>query len=154
MPNPVVKEREIIHTRLLSASPDLVFKVWTDPKHVAIWWGPNGFTNTIHEMDVKSGGIWRFMMHGPDGTNYPNKIVFKEVVKPSRLVYIHSSDKPNDPIEFHVTVTVEARGDKTHLTMHAIFQTAAAFEEVKKFGAIEGGTQHLNRLEGYLKTLS
>jgi len=153
MTNQGTKDREIIHTRLLNAPRDLVFKVWTDPKHVAIWWGPNGFTNTIHEMNVKVGGVWRFMMHGPDGTDYPNKIVYKEVVKPSRLVYVHSSDEPNDPREFFVTVTFEAKGDKTQLTMHAVFQTAAALEAVKKFGAVEGGTQTLNRLEEYLAGL-
>lgn len=73
--------------------------MWTDPKHIA-WWGPNGFTNTIHEMNVKPGGVWRFIMHGPDGTDYPNKILFIEVVKPERLVYTHGSDEDNDPNQF------------------------------------------------------
>lgn len=75
-------DREIVISRLIHAPRELVFKVWTDPKHVAHWWGPNGFTNTIHEMDVRPGGVWRFIMHGPDGVDYPNKIVYKEVVKP------------------------------------------------------------------------
>ena len=58
--------------------------------------GPNGFTTTIHEMDVQVGGVWRFIMHGPDGTDYPNKIVYREIVKPERLVYDHGDD--NDPL--------------------------------------------------------
>ena len=58
---------------------------WTDPEHVAKWWGPTGFTNTIYEMDVRPGGVWRFVMHGPDGIDYQNKIVYIEVVKPERL---------------------------------------------------------------------
>jgi uncharacterized protein YndB with AHSA1/START domain len=147
------KDREIIHTRLLNAPRELVFKSWTDPKHVAIWWGPNGFTNTIYEMSVKPGGVWRFMMHGSDGVDYSNRIVFTEVVAPERLVYIHLSDDPNDPLKFDVTVTFEVQGDKTLLTMHAVFQSAAVLEEVRKFGAVEGGTQTLNRLEEYLKTM-
>ena len=68
--------REIITTRVLDAPRELVWKAWTDPKHVAEWWGPNGFTNTIHEMDVRPDGVWRFIMHGPDGVDYKNEIVF------------------------------------------------------------------------------
>ena len=75
-------DREIAATRIFDAPRELVWKAWTDPKHVAQWWGPNGFTNTIHEMNVSPGGVWRFMMHGPDGTDYPNRIVFIEVVEP------------------------------------------------------------------------
>ena len=74
---------EIVTTRLLNAPRALVFEAWTDPHHVAQWWGPNGFTNTIHEMDVTPGGVWRFVMHGPDGVDYPNRIVYIEVVNPS-----------------------------------------------------------------------
>jgi uncharacterized protein YndB with AHSA1/START domain len=60
-------DREIITSRVYDAPRELVFKAWTDPKHIARWWGPNGFTTTIHEMDVRPGGAWRFIMHGPDG---------------------------------------------------------------------------------------
>jgi uncharacterized protein YndB with AHSA1/START domain len=80
--------------------------MWTDPNHVAQWWGPKGFTNTIHEMDVRPGGVWRFVMHGPDGVDYQNKIVFIEVVKPERLVYDHVSGP-----KFHVTVTFTEQAD-------------------------------------------
>ena len=59
-------EREIVATRVFDASRELVFNMWIDPKHVAQWWGPKGFTNTIQEMDVRPGGVWRFIMHGPD----------------------------------------------------------------------------------------
>jgi uncharacterized protein YndB with AHSA1/START domain len=124
--------------------------MWTDPKHIAQWWGPNGFTNTIHKMDVKPGGIWSFIMHGPDRTDYPNKIVFTEVVKPERLAYTHGSGEENDPHQFEVTVTFDAQGEKTKLTMHSIFKSATALEEVKKFGAVEGGKQTLDRLEAYV----
>ena len=77
--------REIVAARVFDAPRELVFDAWTDPEHVAQWWGPNGFTNTIHEMDVRPGGVWRFVMHGPDGVDYNNKIVYIEVVKPERL---------------------------------------------------------------------
>src|SRR5262245_36352617 len=66
--------REIVITRLINAHRALVFEAWITPEYVAKWWGPNGFTNTIHEMDVRPGGVWRFTMHGPAGVDYPNRI--------------------------------------------------------------------------------
>ncbi|MDB5109682.1 MAG: ATPase [Mucilaginibacter sp.] len=144
-------DREIITTRLLNAPRELVFEAFTKPEHVAKWWGPDGFATTTHEMDVKPGGVWRFMMRGPDGTDYPNKIVYIEVVKPERLVYKHTGDDDNEDEYFQVVVTFEAQGDKTNLTMRAIFKTAAELERVvKEHGAIEGAIQTINHLETYL----
>ena len=142
-------DRELLITRLLNAPRELVFKVWTDPRHVARWWGPNGFTNTVHEMEVKPGGVWRLTMHGPDGVDYPNKIVFRQVVKPELLVYSHGDE--NDPEQFEVTVNFVQKGQKTELTMRGVFRTKEELElRVKKHGAREGQTQHMNRLEAYL----
>ena len=78
----ILASREIVATRTFDAPRDLVFKMWTDPKHIAQWWGPKGFTTTIYEMDVKPGGVWRFVMHGPVGVDYQNKVVYLEIVKP------------------------------------------------------------------------
>ena len=148
---PQTSDREIVIARVLNAPRELVFAAWTDPKHVAQWWGPNGFTNTIHEMDVRPGGIWRFIMHGPDGVDYPNKIVFIEVVKPERLVYDHSGEGDNDDVQFSVTVTFVEQAGKTHLTMRSLFKSAAERDKVvKDYGAIEGGNQTLDRLQTYL----
>jgi uncharacterized protein YndB with AHSA1/START domain len=147
-------EREIIITRTLNALPELVFEAWTNPEHVAQWWGPNGFTNTIHEMDVRPGGVWRFIMHGPDGVDYPNKIVFKEVIRPALLSYTHGSGDDDDGSQFEVVVTFSQVGDKTELTMRSLFATKEARDfVVEKFGAIEGGKQTVNRLEAYLPTM-
>ena len=143
-------EREIVTTRTFDAPRDLVFKAWTDPKHVAEWWGPNGFTNTIIEMNVRPGGVWRFIMHGPDGTDYPNRTVFHEVVEPERLVYTHDSDIDDDPDGFHVTVTFEARGHKTIVTMRALLKSVEACVKAKAFGAVEGGKQTLERFAEYV----
>src|SRR5207253_3226800 len=66
-------EREIIATRIFEAPREVVFRMWTDPNHIVRWWGPNGFTTTMQEMDVRPGGVWQFIMHGPDGRDYPNK---------------------------------------------------------------------------------
>jgi uncharacterized protein YndB with AHSA1/START domain len=136
-------DREITATRIFDAPRELVFDAWTDPQQIAQWWGPNGFTNTIHTMDVRPGGAWDLIMHGPDGRDYPNKIIYREVVRPERLVYDHISGPP-----FHVTVTFEAVGEKTRLNMQMLFETAAVRDRtVKEFGAIEGLNQTLGRLE-------
>src|ERR1700733_10924709 len=93
-------DREIRISRLLNAPIELVWEVWTDPEHIKNWWGPNGFTNTITKMDVKPGGDWELVMHGPDGTNYPNKSVFKEVLKHQRLVFQHFAPNFTTTIDF------------------------------------------------------
>jgi PhnB protein len=145
--------RELVITRLINAPRELVWEAWTRPEHVKHWWGPDGFTNTIHEMKVEPGGVWRFMMHGPNGMNFPNKIVFDEVIKPERLVYTHSSEDENDPNIFQTTVTFEKQGNKTNLTMRAVFATTEERDRVvKEYGAAEGGKQHLTRLEAYIKS--
>lgn len=144
--------REVVMTRLLDAPPELVFKVWTDPAHVLKWWGPQGFTNTNIEMDVRAGGVWRFTMHGPDGVDFPNKVVFLEVVEPERLVYMHSDDE-GGPVQvtFVVIVTFEKIGERTKLTMRSIFESAEILEKLnREFHVIEGGKQHVQRLEEYL----
>jgi uncharacterized protein YndB with AHSA1/START domain len=69
--------RSIIGTREFDAPRALVFSVWTDPKHLAQWWGPFGFTTTTPSFDFRPGGVWRFVMHGPDGRNYQNRITFE-----------------------------------------------------------------------------
>lgn len=150
----LVGDREIAITRLLDAPRELVWQVWTDPKHVAQWWGPQGFTNTIDEMEVRSNGVWRFVMHGPDGRDYPNKIVFLEVVKPERLVYKHGGEKGYEPVNFHVTVTFTDRGGKTELNMRMVFPSANARDYVvKTYGAVEGLDQTVGRLEEYLRRM-
>jgi uncharacterized protein YndB with AHSA1/START domain len=143
-------DRELIITRVLNAPRELVFDAFTDPNHIVKWWGPNGFTNTNLEMKVKPGGKWRFIMHGPDGTNYPNRIVYTEVIRPESLVYEHDADEDNDPKKFDVSITFEEIGNKTKITMKMIVKAPEILEEFKRFGAVEGGNQTLERLENYL----
>jgi len=147
-------DREIVLKRTLDAPRELVFEVWTDPKHLVQWWGPNGFTLTIHEINVAVGGVWRFIMHGPDGRDYNNKVVFIEVVKPERLVYRHSGEVGTEPVSFQTTVTFADRDGKTDLTLRAVFDTNEARDAaIKTRGAVEGGKQTLGRLGVYLAGL-
>ena len=142
--------REIVITRVFDAPRELVFQAWTDPRHVPQWWGPRGFTTTTHEMDVRPGGVWRFIMHGPDGTDYPNKIVYTEIVKSERLVYDHGGDGEAEDVQFQVTVSFAEEGGKTRLTMRLLFESGEECEKTKAFGAIEGGNQTLDRLDKHL----
>jgi uncharacterized protein YndB with AHSA1/START domain len=104
-------ERGLVVTRLLDAPVELVWEVWTDPEHIRRWWGPDGFTNTISKMEFRTGGEWDLVMHAPDGKNYNNKFVFREVTPMSRIVFDHNSISP-----FLATITLEAQGDKTFLS--------------------------------------
>lgn len=151
----VAAGREIVVTRVIDAPRELVFDAFTDPKHVGQWWGPDGFTTTTHAMDVRPGGVWKFVMHGPDGTDYGNRIVYDEVVRPERLVYRHEGEEGDGPVKFTTTVTFVAEGPKTRLTMRAVFATAAERAHVaEKYGAVEGAHQTVARLAGYVERTS
>ena len=145
-------DREIIITRVFDFPREVVFDAWTDPKHIGEWWGPTGFTTTTHEMDVRVGGVWRFIMHGPDGVDFPNKIVYTEISRPERIAYDHCDDADPPGISFTATITFDDRDGKTEVTSSSLFPTAAECARVvEEFGAIEGGHQHLQRLADYLK---
>jgi uncharacterized protein YndB with AHSA1/START domain len=138
--------REITMSRVFDAPRELVFRAWTDPELVEQWWGPDGFTNTIDEMDVRPGGTWRFVMHGPDGVDYQNRIVYDEVLRPERIVYTHLSGP-----RFQSTATFEEQGGKTKLTVWMRFESTEDFDRaVREFHAREGLNQTLGRLEKHL----
>ena len=112
--------REITLTRLFDAPRDLVWQAWTEPEHMAQWFGPRGFTIPLCELDVRVGGALRMIMRAPDGADYPMQGVFREIVKPERLVF---TNIPVDKDGKHLvdgltTVTFEQQGDKTKLTLH------------------------------------
>jgi uncharacterized protein YndB with AHSA1/START domain len=138
--------REIVISRVFDAPRETVWNAWTDPKQVAQWWGPRGFTTTIHEMDVRPGGVWRHTMHGPDGANYPNRHVFLEVVKPERIVYSHTGGREGSvSADFQTTWTFEEEEDnKTRVTVCMVFDSQADRDRTEKeYAAVEGGTQTL-----------
>jgi uncharacterized protein YndB with AHSA1/START domain len=143
-------DREIVATRVFDAPRDLVYQVWTDPKHISNWYGPRGFTTTTHEMDVRPGGVWRHVMRGPDGTEYPNEIVYVEVLPPERLVYDHAS-----PPRFQTTVTFVELGGKTKVTARMVFESAELRNKVAtEHHAVEGLNQTLERLGEELQSMS
>ncbi len=143
--------RALIATRIFDAPRALVFEAWTDPKHLAQWWGPYGFTTTTLAFDMRPGGVWRFVMHGPDGRDYPNRIIFDEILKPERIRYRHSGDDDIHPGGFEVVVTFADLGRKTRLAMEMWFPSAAERDRVvKQYGADTGLVQTLARLADYV----
>lgn len=147
--NSSAADRELLITRLLNAPRELVWEVWTNPEHIAKWWGPNGFTNTIDKMDMKPGGEWNLVMHGPDGTDYKNESIFKEIVEPERIVYEHTTAP-----KFLTTVNFIEKGNQTEIVWHMLFETAEQFEQVvKTFKADEGLKQNIDKLGTYLESL-
>jgi uncharacterized protein YndB with AHSA1/START domain len=144
-------DREFRMSRVYDAPREVVWQAWTDPEQAALWWGPDGFTTTTLEMDVRTGGRWRYIMHGPDGVDYPNLQEFIEVLRPERLVYRHSDDTESPASEFRTTVTFGARENGTEVTMVLLFASAEERTRVVgESGAVEGGSQHLARLAEHL----
>jgi len=132
--------RELVTSRLIDAPRERVFKAFSDPVQLALWWGPKGFRNTFNEFDLRPGGAWRFVMHGPDGSNYPNESVFIEVAPPERVVIRHVSGP-----QFEMTITFVAQGTKTVVGWRQVFNTAAECQRIAKF-AVEANEQNLDRL--------
>lgn len=141
------EENEFVASRVMNASPALVYEAWTKPEHLAQWWGPNGFTNTFHEFDLRPGGLWEFVMHGPNGVDYPNKSEFVEI-GPERIVLRHLSAP-----HFQLTAIFEDLGGKTRLTWRQLFEDAAVFNAIKKI-AVPANEENLDRLEAQLKKMS
>ncbi len=150
------KEKELALTRVFDAPRELVFKVWTDPKHVAQWWGPRGFTNPVCELDLRPGGAILIHMRSPDGIVYPMRGVFQEVVPPERLVFTSAAlDSDGNPMfEVLTTVTFAEEGGKTKQILRArvIKKTAQAAPYLA--GMEQGWTQSLERLAAYVSTQS
>ncbi|HEY2754527.1 MAG TPA: SRPBCC family protein [Pseudolabrys sp.] len=143
--------RAIIGTRTLDAPRTLVFAAWSNPKHLAQWWGPNGFTTTTHAFDVRASGGWRFVMHGPDGRDYQNRITFDEIVAPERIVYRHGGGDDVESVQFSTTVLFENLGGKTKLIWRGVFPTPEERARViREYGADSGLVQTMARLVEYV----
>jgi uncharacterized protein YndB with AHSA1/START domain len=141
--------RELLISRMLNAPVELVWEAWTNPEHVANWWGPDGFTNTVTTMDMTVGGEWNLVMHGPDGTDYKNKSIFKEIIPFKKIVYEHVTSP-----KFLTTIEFEARGEKTFINWHMLFESKEQFiQVVKTFKADEGLKQNIDKLNVYVERM-
>lgn len=139
-----ISARALTTSRLIDAPRERVFAALSDPALLARWWGPAGFTNTFREFDFRPGGYWRFVMHGPDGRDYPNESRFEEIVAPERVVFRHLSDH-----FFEMTITLRDEGGKTRLDWCQAFDTVRECERVRSI-AEPSNEQNLDRLEAVL----
>jgi len=140
--------RELRLIKTLNAPVHLVWKVWTNPEYLANWWGPEGFSNTIVQMDFREGGEWKLTMHGPDGKNYPNRSVYREIELLEKIVFEHFNP------DFVTTVLFESNGDETRMDWSLLFETEEMYEiVVKAHKADEGQQQNVLKLEKYLADL-
>ncbi|MCP9756891.1 hypothetical protein EGI26_17130 [Lacihabitans sp. CCS-44] len=145
-----LEKNQIGIERILNAPISLVWRMWTEPEHIQHWWGPNGFTSTIHKMEAKNNGEWKFIMHGPDGTDYNNFNIFKELVFHEKIVIIHQG-----PPHFELQMTFEDLGEKTKLTLISNFESEQTLKEILKEGIVEEGLkQNIEKLEAYIPTSS
>lgn len=140
--NKNMADREIVTARLFHHPRDRVFRAWTEPERLARWWGPKDFTNTFEEFDPKPGGAWKFVMHGPDGTDYHNKSVFVEIVKPEKIVFDHLMPMHR----FRVTAAFVDESGQTRVTFRMRFETAEECERVKTY-VVPANEKNFDRLE-------
>ena len=142
--------REIVISGVIGAPRELVFEAFTEVRHLSRWWGPAGFTTTTRAFEFRVGGEWDFMMHGPDGTDYPEWITWTELAPPARIALLHGEFR-NDPNAFKSVLTFAPDGAATRIEMHTLFPTKELRDEaVAKYHAIEGGQQTLSHLAAYV----
>ena len=156
---PLEDSKTLVITRTLNASRALVWKMFSDPDHLAQWWCPKGYTNRVEKLDFRTGGSWLHVMIGPDGRELPTDNVIFEVTEPERIVYRNAPADPkifgdNPPPGFTKTLTFEEiAGGKTLLTLVCSFDTEAHREAVIRRGFVIGTNQSFDKLEDYLTDL-
>ena len=136
--------REIVSTRLISATEEEIFRAFADPELLAEWWGPRGFTNTFEAFDFREGGEWKFVMHSPEGQDYPNHCRFEVIQAPARIVIRHDS-APG----FTLTTTLTHEGGKTRIEWNQCFDTAELRDQLATV-CIPANEQNFDRLEAVL----
>ncbi len=146
-------DREIAISRVIDAPRELVFEAFTEVRHLSRWWGPEGFTITTRAFEFRAGGVWDFVMHGPDGTDYQEWISWTEIVPPERIALLHGESR-GDPNAFESVLTFAPDGAGTRIEMRTVFRTKGLRDEaVEKYQAIEGGQQTLNKLADYVTAI-
>ncbi|MEM7777641.1 MAG: SRPBCC domain-containing protein [Pseudomonadota bacterium] len=140
-------ECDLVFTREFSAPVEAVYEAWTQPELLKEWWGPYGFSMTINEMSIAIGGIWDYVLHGPDGVSYPNRAVFEEVLPMQRLVIRNTG---GHSVSQHLTcrmiVEFKGHGPSTVVTLTMRFATSAALGRARVMGAEQGGVESFERL--------
>ncbi|MEO3742537.1 SRPBCC family protein [Plantactinospora sp. B5E13] len=143
-------DREIVISRVIDAPRELVFEAFTEVRHLSRWWGPEGFTTTTRSFEFRIGGVWDFVMHGPDGTDYSEWITWTRIVPPERIELLHG-ESPDDPNAFESVLTFAPNDAGTRIVMRTVFPTRQLRDEAaEKYHAIEAGQQTLANLAAYV----
>ncbi|MDB5861957.1 MAG: polyketide cyclase [Ramlibacter sp.] len=140
-------DRESVHSRLIDAAPGRVFRAFAEPERLARWWGPNGFSSTFETFEFRPGGAWRFVLHGPDGTDYPNENVFREV-SAERVVVEHLAETHH----FVLTVTLTPQRGQTLVGWRQLFDSAEHRQKVAPVVSV-ANEQNLDRLAAEVRTI-
>ena len=153
--NVTTAERTLIMERVFDAPREIVFKVWSECKHLAQWWGPKGWTLPVCEIDFRPGGTWLYCMRGPAGEESWGKAVYREIVMPERIVYVDAfADADGNVVEgmpqMLITVEFTELNGKTKITSRTEFASVAELEATLAMGVVEGATETWDRLEEYL----
>lgn len=145
--------RKVLLERIFDAPRDLVFRMWTDPQHLAKWWGPKGFTNPVCRIDLRPGGAIFILMRSPEGIEHPMRGIFHEIVPPQRLVFnaIPTDAEGNVLAESMTVVTFAQEGSKTKLTVEATAVGLAPISSQMLAGMEVGWSTSLDRLEGEVR---
>jgi uncharacterized protein YndB with AHSA1/START domain len=147
---PATAAREIVVSRIIDAPRELVFQAFTEVRHLSQWWGPEGFTTTTRSFEFREGGVWDFVMHGPDGTDYQEWITWTEIVPPERIAMLHGESR-DDPNAFESTLAFAPHGTATRLVMRTVFPTEQLRDQaVQQYHAVEAGEQTISNLAAYV----
>ncbi len=140
-----MSNRADVNKKLIDAPVEVVFGAFKDPEKLALWWGPDGFTNTIEEIDYSNGGYWRYVMHGPDGTDYKNESRFLEIIENRKIILEHISGH-----HFILTIEFTKSGNKTIVDWQQLFDTEEHYKQFADFVS-KANQQNLDRLEAVAK---
>ncbi len=147
-------DREIVISRDIIAPRELVFEAFTEVRHLARWWGPEGFTTTTRAFEFRVDGVWDFVMHGPDGTDYQEWICWTQIAVPERIALLHGEFR-GDPNAFESVLTFTFDDAATRIEMRTVFPTSELRNEaVEKYHAVEGGRQTLDNLAAYVSEIA
>ena len=146
-------DREIVGSRIMDAPPELVFKAYTDPDLIPRWWGPRRYATTVDKMDLRPGGVWRFVHRAADGGEYAFNGVYREIVPPKRLVYTFNYEGAPGHEAVETVTFEEAEGGKTRMTDHLLFETREERDGMLNSGMEEGAAETIDRLAELLKEL-
>jgi len=146
-------DREIVGSRIMDAPPELVFKAYTDPELIPRWWGPRRYATTVNKMDLRPGGVWRFVHRAADGGEYAFNGVYREIVPPKRLVYTFNYEGAPGHEAVETVTFEEAEGGKTRMTDHLLFETREERDGMLNSGMEEGAAETIDRLAELLREL-